>query len=109
MEPELYKQAQWWIRTLEQVEGEHRFSPETICNADETLMSIKNVRHSGPTAEVVEKKTHNEIGTKRLTYGSMLSSSNTAGWTPLVILILPADFGEADDKTVGFFSPGERD
>jgi len=107
--PELYKQVQAWIRTAEQVEAEHHYSPETIYNADETLISIKNVKHSGLTVEVVEKKNHNEVGTKRLTYGSMISFSNAAGWTPLIVVILPADFREADDKTAEFFLPGERD
>ena len=103
--PGTYEETKVWTARMRDYLGLHTFTAETIFGADETLTRIRIGRNGELFVEAVGKEHHNMKTTKGENCGSIIFFSNAAGHTPLVVILMPVEFGDAKTKEADIFLP----
>lgn len=94
-----------WVSEVGEFLEEHTFRAGTTWNADETLMTLRNLGHGIIRVEWMGKGKSNFVKPRGLHTGSLIIFSNGEGHTVLVVIILPADFGTGTVKELDVALP----
>jgi DDE superfamily endonuclease len=97
--------VQAFIASMEQYHESHHFGADATYSADETLVCIKMTGQGCLRLEAVGKVNRNYVFPKGLHYGSIIPFSNAAGHTVLIVLVLPLQLSDVDDRSVEFYLP----
>lgn len=108
-DPSKYTEVEHWVERIGSFLEEHTFSSETVYNADETLIHVIASHKGTLRVEAASKRTSNMKLPKGMHYGSIILFSNAAGQTPLVVIVLPVQFGTANAKETDLYLLPTRD
>ena len=105
---DLFVLVKAWISEVGDSLRQRTFRAGTTWNADETLMTLRNLGHGIVCVEWMGKGKSNYVRPRGTHTGSLIIFSNGEGHSPLVVIILPADFGTSTEKELDIALPDIR-